>query len=222
VNASLDLNLRPGARRAFRENLHAGTVSSAYAMAKRYNCDLKHAGYVSDLALRLFEKLRRLHGLSRQQRMLLETACILHEVGRFTNTANMKEASFDLIKDAHIYGLHTKTTLLAANIVAPQDILGIVQSGARGGMLDREDMLFVNKMHAILHLADAMDTSHTQKASLLDVRQDHNRLVLDLNVKHDYALERCMLRQSAPLFQEVFGLELDFNIKKSGQSDVAI
>ena len=219
VNAALNLNLRPGARRAFNENMHAGTISSAYKMAERYRCDLPHCGHIAGLALVLFEKLRKLHGLSRQQRLLLQTACILHEAGHFTNTANMKEATFDLIKNAHIYGLHSRTTLLIANIVAPQDILGIVQSDRRGGVLDQEDMLFVNKMHAILHLADAIDCSHKQKAELLDVKQDENRLTLTLKVNGDYALERYALRQSAGLFQEVFGLKLDYTIKKHGQME---
>ncbi|MCL2033765.1 MAG: hypothetical protein FWG94_03420 [Oscillospiraceae bacterium] len=219
VNAALNLNLRQGARRAFNENMREGTVSSALKMAEHYRCDLKHAGHVAYLALILFDKLKKLHGLSRQQRLLLETACILHEAGSFTNTADMREASFDLIKNAQIYGLQSRMTLLIANIVAPQDILGIAQSDRRGGVLNQEDMIFVNKMHSILHLADAIDESHLGKARLLDVKQDGDQLLLTLRVTEDYALERYALIQSAALFQEVFGLKLDYIVKKAGRME---
>ena len=206
ADAVLNLSLRPRARRAYNTSLRTGAVSSALDLAACYQCDLNHAQYVAGLALTLFEKLRQLHGLSGRQSLLLHTACILHEAGSYTNAANSEEASYYLVRDAQIYGLRSRDTLLSANIVFPQSLLGVLHGALRGPLLGEEDMLFINKMHAILRLADALDCSHKQKAELIAVEQEEEHLTLALRVRGDYSLEQWMFQQSAELFRGAFGI----------------
>jgi exopolyphosphatase/guanosine-5'-triphosphate,3'-diphosphate pyrophosphatase len=206
ADAVLNLDLRPGARRAYSASLRSGAISSALELSARYRCDLKHALYVAALALTLFDKLRKVHGLSGQQSLLLQTACILHETGYYTTAANLEEASYDLVKDAQIYGLRYHETLLSANIISPQSLPGAARGAWRDPYLSEEDMLFINKMHAILHLADALDCSRKQKAGLCQVEIADEQLLLTLKVQEDYSLEQWMFGQSAKLFREVFGL----------------
>ena len=206
ADAVLNLSLQPGARHAYNASLRAGAVSSALELAARYQCDLKHSQYVAELALILLEKLRKLHGLSRQQSLLLQIACILHEAGYYTNAANAEENSYYLTRDAQIYGLSSRDTLLCANIIFPQNLLGVIRGALRGPLLREEDMLFIDKMHAILRLADALDCSRKQKAELLSVEQEEDHLTLNLKVREDYSLEQWMFMHSAAFFREVFGI----------------
>lgn len=214
ADAVLNLILRPGARRSYNESLRAGAVSSALELSARYCCDLEHSRHVTKFAMTLFENLRRTHGFSRQQGLLLQTACILHESGYYTNTADLQETSYDLVKDAQIYGLRAHETLLAANIISPRSLLGVARDSRRV-TFSREDELFINKMHAILHLADALDYSRKQKAELFSLEQKDASLILSLRTREDYALEQCMFRQSASLFQEIFGIEPQIVIENS-------
>lgn len=206
TDAALNLILRPDARRTYNESLNTGVISSAMDLSARYGCNLKHSQYVAEHAMLLFGKLRKLHGLSGQRSILLHTACLLHESGDYTNNADSREASYNLVKAAQIYGLTSRETLLAANIIAPQNLLGINMKAHRSTTLKEEEFLFVGKMHALLYLADALDYSRQQKAELSDVEFDGNRITLTMKVRENYALEQWMFRQRGSLFQEVFGI----------------
>ena len=215
VDAMLSLYLRPDARREYNRELRESIRTSAVDLSRRYRCDLRHASQVSAHALTLYDKLRKLHGLSKRQSLLLETACILHECGQYTNTSDTQEASFDLVKDAQIYGLGSGETLLAANIISPQNLLGLSQRRSRQQLLQDEDMMFAAKMHAILHLADALDFSHKQKAVITGVEQKSETMTLEISVRiqEAFTLEQLMFRQGAELFQEIFGLTPVLNIE---------
>ena len=170
ADAMLNLILTPGARRRYDESLRTGAITSALDLAARYCSDMNHCGYVAGVALTLFEKLRKGFGFFKKQNLFLNIACLLHESGHYTNCDDMQEASFDLVKDAHIYGLCSRETLLTANIIAPQSLLGVARSAPRASMLNDEEVLFAAKMHALLHLSDTLDFSHKQKAKLLGVK----------------------------------------------------
>jgi len=213
VDVTLDLILRPKARQTYEKSLRAGVIASALDIAARYGCDTKHSLYISKLALTLFKELSDLHGHSQRQSMLLYTACILHDVGSHTYTINATEASYALVKDAQIHGLKSHETLLAANIISPQSLLGITTSAWREAALKEDELLFVGKMHAILHLSNALDYSRRQKAELVGVRHDENSLVIHLKIREDYTLEQWVLRQSASIFQDVFGIALQLRIE---------
>ena len=222
ADAMLNLHLQPKARRAYNDSLRAGTITSAVDLAQRYHCDLKHSQHVTDLALTLFEKLRKVHGLSQKQSLLLQIACILHETGHYTTVADTKEASYDLVKDAQIYGLRAHETLLCANIISPQNLLGVTTGAWQNYLLAEDDVLFINKMHAILRLADSLDYSRKHKAKLYGVEQSDDHLTLTLTVQEDYSLEQWMFRHSSVLFQEVFGIIPRIKIKSTSGTEVII
>jgi exopolyphosphatase/guanosine-5'-triphosphate,3'-diphosphate pyrophosphatase len=136
----------------------------------------------------------------------LHIACILHETGHYANSDDAQEASFNLVKNAHIYGLCSKDTLLAANIIAPQSLLGVTRGISRGSMLDGEDVLFTAKMHALLHLSDALDYSQKQKAKLYNFNLEPDSLTVSVQIREDFTLERWIFKESALLFQEIFGI----------------
>jgi exopolyphosphatase/guanosine-5'-triphosphate,3'-diphosphate pyrophosphatase len=202
----LNLVLTPGARRGYNANLKAGAITSALDLAARYHCDMRHSDHVTNIALKLFEKLRKRFSFSLKQNLLLTIACILHESGHFTNSNDALESSFDLVKDAHIYGLNSRETLLAANIIVPQSLLGVTNNTQRMSNLDDDEVLFAAKMHAILHLADSLDYSQKQKAKLLSVILDEDRLIISVQIHEDFSLEQLMFKESALLFQEIFGI----------------
>ena len=207
ADAMLDLILRPGAKKSHGESLRAGAISAAFDLAARYHCDIKHCEHVTRMALRIFEKLRKPFGFIKKQDLLLHIACILHESGHYANSDNVAESSFNLIKDAQIYGLCSRDALITANIIAPQSLLGVTRNVVRGGVLDGDDVLFAAKMHAILYLTDALDYSRKQKAKLSDVFIEDDCLVISVQIREDFTLEQWLFKESAVLFKEIFGIE---------------
>ncbi|MGA2034556.1 MAG: hypothetical protein ABSG68_20100, partial [Thermoguttaceae bacterium] len=65
------------------QSLLEGVIHSATAIVQKYRADLRHARIVADLALRLFDELQAEHGLGTRQRLLLQVAGLLHEIGGF-------------------------------------------------------------------------------------------------------------------------------------------
>ncbi len=206
ADAMQNLMLVPGARKKHNAGLRGGAVVSALDLAGRYRCDLNHAKFVAGTALAFFERLKWLIGLPAQKRHLLHIACILHEAGFYTNSADAQEASFDLIRDAHIYGLTSHDTLLTANIISPRNLLGIARGVWRGGALDGEDVLSAAKMHAILQLADALDYSRKQKAKLSGVELREGHLLISIKINEDFTLEQWRFKECASMVQEIFGI----------------
>ena len=63
----------------YREDI----ISSAWYLAHRYCCDIAHIKDVNDKALKLFDQLKKIHGLGPRERLLLEIAAILHDTGKY-------------------------------------------------------------------------------------------------------------------------------------------
>jgi len=206
ADAMQNILLIPGARKKYNENLRKGAVASAIDLAKRYRCDMKHGNYVAHIAMKLFEELKALIGLTAQRGHLLQIASILHEAGYYVNSADVVEASFDLVRDAHIYGLTSAETLMAANIIAPRNLPRMTRGGWRGGALYGKDIQLAAKLHAIMNLAKALDYSRKQKASLTGVNLKGVNLVISIKINDDYTLEQLRFKESAALFREIFGI----------------
>jgi exopolyphosphatase/guanosine-5'-triphosphate,3'-diphosphate pyrophosphatase len=212
--AMLDSVLRAEARKNHNERLYSGALSSAFDLAARYNCDMNHCDWVSGMALAIFKSLKKICNFNKKQSLLLHVACILHESGHYTNSKNSKKSAFHLLRNAHIYGLCSHETLLTANIISPRNLPGILledtplEKTARTGnsTLIGDDALFVAKMHAISRIADALDYSHKQKAEITDITLDSDDLVIKVQLREDFTLERWMFNQRMTLFRNIFGI----------------
>jgi len=58
-------------------------LASAAALGEKYHYDAPHARNVAHLATRLFDDLTSEHGLSSRDRLLIEVAGLLHDIGIF-------------------------------------------------------------------------------------------------------------------------------------------
>ena len=72
--------------------------------------------------------------------------------------------------------------------------------------LSTDDRIRVSKLAAILRVADALERTHAQRVSLLEIRRDAGKLRLRLPGLADAAVERLAMTSKADLFEQVFGL----------------
>ena len=59
----------------------------ARSTAMRYNCTLPHISRIDEYATKLFDGLRRVHGLSPRHRLLLRMSALLHDCLLYTSDA---------------------------------------------------------------------------------------------------------------------------------------
>ena len=75
--------------------------------------------------------------------------------------------------------------------------------------LDRQDRLIVNKLAAILRLANALDAEHLQKVRDAAARRDATEAwVLEVEGTGDLTMEQLAATARADMFAETFGRQL--------------
>jgi exopolyphosphatase / guanosine-5'-triphosphate,3'-diphosphate pyrophosphatase len=71
--------------------------------------------------------------------------------------------------------------------------------------MDRQDRVTVDKLAALLRLANALDADHLQKVRDLRVERADEVWVIEIDGAGDLTIERLVAQSRADLFCEVFG-----------------
>ena len=75
--------------------------------------------------------------------------------------------------------------------------------------------LLVDKLSAIVMLADALDESRKGKIAELKVRLEPERLVVSASGREEPLLEKWAFMECAPFFETVFGIRAEFVFKSN-------
>ena len=72
----------------FSHNFENDILAASRNMAKRYKCHTSHNQVLEQYALGIFDSMKKIHGLSPRERLLLECAVYLHDCGKFISLVN--------------------------------------------------------------------------------------------------------------------------------------
>ena len=209
LRAGLLLDLVGTAGRGF-EDLRRQVLASATAFGDKYHYDATHARNVAVLALRIFDELKNETGLSERNRLLLEVAALLHDVGIFISLNGHHKHSFYILSSCEIFGLTQEDMLVVANVARYHRRSLPVKTHQGFMMLDRERRVDVMKMAAILRVANALDADHLQKVANVRILRDEEPWVLETEGAGDLTMERLAALGRSDLFTDVFGRKLIF------------
>lgn len=190
------------------DTLDQEVLRSARILASRYLSDHSHGEHVSLISLHLFDALQELHTLHKHDRMLLEVAAILHEVGTFISPRAHHKHSEYIILNSEIFGLDRRDVTIIALVARYHRNSGPKLDHPIYQSLSADDRILVSKLAAILRVADALERTHDQRVHEILVRRDSHYLYLNLPGVSDVAVERLAMQSKADLFEEVFGLEV--------------
>ncbi|HKQ18676.1 MAG TPA: Ppx/GppA phosphatase family protein [Candidatus Eisenbacteria bacterium] len=183
------------------------TRNAAMAILKKYEADPKHALRVSALAVSLFDQLKPMHGLGKRDRLLMELAGLLHEVGNFVGAAGHHRHAYYIIAQTPILGLSDEELLVVANVAryhrkAPPDLS---HEGYRD--LAEKDRQRVRVLAAILRVADALDHDHRQSVTAVQAKSRGSELRLKVKTRGDVTLDEWSVGDKGDLFKDEFGLK---------------
>jgi len=185
--------------------------SSVTALAERSDCDKRHARHVAHLATRIFDQTTRLHALPRDSRELLEHAALLHEVGMHVSDRGYHKHSYYLIRHGALRGFSDEELAVIANVARyhrkgePDDgheNLAELTAAQRGD---------VEKLAAILRIAEALDRSHRQSVRDVAVRVDANVKFL-VRTRSNAAVEIAAAEKRARYFGTLFERKIRFEV----------
>jgi exopolyphosphatase/guanosine-5'-triphosphate,3'-diphosphate pyrophosphatase len=190
------------------EALLLGVIHSAMALAEKYHVDPVHAGSVGEIAVGLFDFLQADHGLSKRHRLLLRVASILHEVGGFVSSRSHHKHSEYLIANSEIFGLNRLEITLVAQI-ARYHRRSVPRSSHPTYMaLPREQRVVVNKLAAMLRVADALIRGNLRRPHDVRFARRGDDFIVTIPGGSDLLLEEHALSAKGDLFEEIFGLKI--------------
>ena len=196
-------------------NFDDDIIASARNIAKRFQCSKSHMKTLEDLALKIFDRTKKLHGMGARERLLLQIAVILHSCGKYISLSDPAECSFRIIMATEIIGLsRTEREIIAYTVKFNTTDFAYYEELANVTALSREEYLLVAKMTAILRIVNAMDRSHRQKFENVKVLLKDQELVIQVETQQDITLERGLLPEKADFFQEVFSVRPVIHQKK--------
>ena len=200
----LALGVDPG----FQEEFHSQIVASAVSLARRYSQEDTHSRHVADLCMTLFDALTREHGMNRRQRMMLEVAAILHDIGTIVKPSGHHRHGHYIVSNSEIFGLPRDELDIVATVVRYHRGDHPSEADIEYVSLQREERILVLKMASLLRVADALDRGHSQKIKNLTVERRTTTIALHSGGVYDLSLELISLERKAGLFQEVFGYKV--------------
>lgn len=200
----------------WRKEFDRQVISSARQMAERYNSDMKHALCVEMIAMRIYDEMQAEHKLPPRYVLLLRTACILHDCGRFISLSGHHKHSKYLIENSDLFGLNRDDIKIVALIARYHRRAEPKPTHSDYNVLSRSDKLVINKLSAILRVADGLDNLHTQDAEECTIERTESELRFLIRNTSDVNTARLALKDKARLFEQIFGLTVIPIIKPSG------
>ena len=190
------------------EALYESVLQSATAVAEKYQADMQHARNVSDIAMRFFDELVADHGLGRRYRLLLRVAGILHEIGSYISDRSHHKHSYYLIINSELFGLNREEMVTIAHIARYHRRSAPKPSHTDYTSLPREQRVVINKLAAILRVADALSQGHVPDASKLHFERQGDDLVVLVPGASNLLLEKRALIRKGGLFEEIYGMKI--------------
>lgn len=183
-------------------------VKSARQLGERYELDTNHAEEVAALSLQLFDALQGQHKLRARDRVLMELAAFLHEIGTYISHNSHHKHSMYIILHSTVFGLGRRDAQIVANVAryhrrsAPKSTHPVYQS------LRRTDRIRVQQLAAMLRVADALSRSRGKRISTIHCERRGSNFFIHAPGADNLHLESIAMREKGLMFESVFGLSV--------------
>lgn len=187
-------------------------ITYSRKLAEKYKYPEKHSKYVENIALKLFDKLKKWQ-LGGRDRILLQMAAILHDVGKFINVNNHYENGYGIIMATDIPGLSEEEHKLVALIAKYHGKL-LPENDKYFHRLTPDMKIRVSKLSAILNIANTIDYSHRQILKDITIKRKGECIIIHGAIKEEALLESWMFEKTKSFFLNVYGIDLKLEIDR--------
>jgi exopolyphosphatase/guanosine-5'-triphosphate,3'-diphosphate pyrophosphatase len=205
---------RPGPELEEQRALMAGVER----FVKRLHCESPHMELVRRLALSLFDQLRGLHGMGPDERLVLEVAATLHDVGRILNEEGHHKHGEYMVRNADIPELRGWRRDMAACLVryhnrrSEPDIEHKVYAS-----LEPRQRENVRALAALLRIAEGLDRDQKQSVVRVDVELSRREAFFKVHMRSASNAPIWGAQRRASLFEAEFGLKTAFSRTHAGK-----
>ena len=197
-------------------NFEDDIIACAKNISKRYQGSKRRGETLEQICLTIFDSMRKLHGLGKRERLLLQIATLLHDCGKYLNMVSVGECSYHVVMNTEIIGLSHLEREIVANIVKfNHEDFAYYDEITKAGGIDKDAYLVVAKLTAILRVANGLDKTHKQKFKNVKTAVHENELWIQVDTAENIALEKGLFWNAARFFEEVYNIKPVIKQKRS-------
>lgn len=176
---------------------------------KRFNVDNPHTAHVRKLALRLFDALKVLGPFDDSDRILLDAAGHLHDIGMHIEYYNHHRHGFYLTLNARLCGLTNEEIIKVAVLVGHHRESKLKEDLDRfKSALGKEMIEHLRRLAVLLQIAERIDRSESQVVDDLAVTLSKEEALIQLISEKDTELECVATMRIAEDFEKAFGVRM--------------
>ncbi|MCR5641079.1 MAG: HD domain-containing protein [Lachnospiraceae bacterium] len=180
-------------------------LSAAWSIAQRYGSYHPHLKAMDRMSVQIFDATKKQHGLKKRERLILRTAAILHDCGKYISLSESPQCSYTIIMSSEILGLSHKEREMVAMIAAFNHKDDVGYELLSDHFTEAEYLVFL-KLLAILRVANALDRSHKQKFKNVTMSVQKQQLIISISSEDSITLEKGLFEEKADFFQNVMAL----------------
>lgn len=181
-------------------------ISAAMNLSRHYFSYSPHIEALTQMSTKIFDTMKKTHGLGNREKLLLEVATILHDCGKYVSFANSPECAYQIIMSSEIIGLtHLEREIAALTVL--YNTLPLPEYEELSDRLDQYSYMVVAKLSAILRLSNALDQSHKQKFKNLRITIKGKELIITVESFEDISLEQALFEEKTAYFESVFSIK---------------
>ena len=187
--------------------------SSVLALARSHQEDLAHAEHVTKLALDLFDATMPAHRLNRSDRMTLEAAGLLHNIGRFVAHSGHHKHSYYLIRHSERLAGFTDNELeLIALVARYHRKRKPVESHTKWAALNKPDQHRVRVLAGLLRVGIALDRTYRRAVNRVRATVDEDAMRVNVEPAGGISthIEMFTARSNCDLLAEALGRDVFF------------
>ena len=143
-------------------------LSSAEHISKRYLGSHSCSDTLVKVSLAIYDSTKKIHGMSKRERLLLQLASRLWDVGKFVSMSSPAETAYSIIMGTEIIGISHIEREMIAMIVMDSYPKDIEYSDLTSEDFDPKTYLTVAKLTAILRVASGL--ARNPRKSYRDVK----------------------------------------------------
>lgn len=205
--------LYPAEEKKFSRKYSEFSINSSLSIAEKFGSDISHIERVSSISLKIFDRMKKLHGMGERERILLHISTILQDIGKIISIKNHNEISYHMIRGLDIVGVNEDDrNIIATAVLYHSGNLAPDTEDAEYADLPVDERVIVSKISAILKLANAVHSSHNPKFDDINVRLSGNKeLIITASTYRNINLEKWNFKSKSKLFEDVFGIKAVLN-----------
>ena len=162
----------------------------------------------------LFSAYKSILGLEEKDRLYLLLASYLHDIGMFLNNRSHHKHSEYLISSLNLFRLTEHEINIIACIARYHRQSSPLKTHLLYNSLASAEQISVQKLSALLRVANALDRSHKQKVKKLEVKFSASGDAAIVVYTHEnFLLEKENFLEKKELFEEITGNKLNLIVR---------